>query len=236
MNINLDKKSKSVIAIYAIVLFVYIIAFLIVPFNKGVASWISFVFTIISMISSLFVCGCAFKSNDTLVSRIYGFPIFRVGVMYALIQLVLGIAICIIDAFIIVPYWIALLISVILLGVAAIGVIITDNTRDIIEDSDASIKIETKNTTLFQINIAGIVDMCEDAQIKGELEKLNEVFQFSDPVTSEQTEEIEETIREMLSELKSNIVDGNVDDIKKLIREITNILKERNRICKVGKG
>ncbi len=72
----------------------HILAFLIIPFNKNAASWISFVFTIISIISSLLVCGCAFKAKETLVSKIYGFPIFRVGVVYALVQLVVGIVIC----------------------------------------------------------------------------------------------------------------------------------------------
>lgn len=127
---NLGKKSKSVIAIYAIILVVYIIGFLIIPFNKVAASWISFAFTIIAIAASLFVFNQAFNSKETLVSKIYGYPIFRVGAVYALAQLAIGIVICTIGAFVAVPYWVALLLSIIMLGAAAIGVIITDNTRD----------------------------------------------------------------------------------------------------------
>lgn len=236
MNMQLNKKSKSVIAVYAIVLFVYVLAFLIIPFNKTAASWISFVFTIIAIAGSLFVCGYAFNAKQTLISKIYGYPIFRVGAVYAIAQLVIGVVICAIAAFVAVPYWVALLVSVILLGASAIGVIITDNTRDLVEEVDASVKVDTQNVTRFQIDIAGIVDICENTEVKADLEKLNELFRFSDPVTNEDTKESEEAIKIMLTELKTLVADGSTDDIKALIKKITNALNERNRICKASKG
>lgn len=235
MDMKLDKKAKSTIAVYAIILFLYVLAFLILPFNKIAASWISFIFTVIAIVGSLLICGCAFKAKETLVSKIYGFPIFRVGVVYAIVQLIVGILICAIGAFVVVPYWVALLLSVLFLGAAAIGVIVTDNTRDLIEEIDDSVTVETENVTLFQINIAGIVDECDNDEVKAELVKLNELFQFSDPVTNDSTKEIEATITAMLSELKTIVVDGSTDDIKKLIKKLTNSLNERNRICKASK-
>ncbi len=232
---KLGKKSKSVIAVYAILLFVYVLAFLIIPFHKIAASWISFAFTIIAIASSLLVFNFAFNAKETLVSKIYGYPIFRVGAAYALAQLALGIVICAIAAFVAVPYWVALLLSIILLGAAAIGVIITDNTRDLVEEVDERVKVDTKNATRFQIDIAGIVDICENTEVKADLEKLNELFRFSDPVTNDETREVEESIKTMLSELKTIVVDGSTDDIKALIKKITNALNERNRICKASK-
>lgn len=233
---KLGKKSKSVIAIYAILLVVYIVAFLIIPFNKIAASWISFAFTIIAIAGSLLIFNFAFNAKETLVSKIYGYPIFRVGAVYALAQLVIGVVICAISAVIAVPYWVALLVSVILLGAAAIGVIITDNTRDLVEEVDESVNVDTKNVTRFQIDIAGIDDVCENTEVKADLEKLNELFRFSDPVTNDETREVEESIKTMLAELKTIVADGSTDDINALIKRITNTLNERNRICKASKG
>ena len=235
MDIKFDKKSKSTIAVYVIILLTYVIAFLILPFKKNVASWITFVFTIIAIVGSLIVCGCAFKSKKTLVSKIYGFPIFRVGAVYAIVQLSVGIIICVISKFVDVPYWIALLLSIVFLGGATIGVIVTDNTRDLIEEIDDSIKKETEAVTYFQINIAGIVDECENDEVKPQLIKLNELFQFSDPVTNDRTKDIEASIKSMLEELKAFVVDGTTEDIKALIKKIANALNERNRICKASK-
>jgi len=232
---KLDKKEKSVIVIYVIVLFVYVFTFLIVPFHKAVASWIAFVFTIVALISSLLISSIAFKSRETVISQIYGLPIFRVGVIYVITQFIIGVIICSIATFVAVPYWLVLLLSVILLGVALIGVIVTDNTRDMIEVIDESVKIETKNVTYFQINIAGIVDNCKNYDVKSELETLNNLFKFSDPVTNEATKEIEETIKVMIDKLKVLVADGSTEDIKLLIEELTNTLNQRNRICKANK-
>ena len=232
---NLGKKSKSVIAIYAIILVVYIIGFLIIPFNKIAASWISFAFTIIAIAASLFVFNQAFNSKETLVSKIYGYPIFRVGAVYALAQLAIGIVICAIGAFVAVPYWVALLLSIIMLGAAAIGVIITDNTRDLVEHVDETVKVDTEVVTNFQINIAGVVDCCEDSNLKLELEKLNDAFRFSDPVSNAKTKEAEDKINVLLNELKANVESNNISESTTLVKKITNALAERNRICKASK-
>lgn len=235
MNMKLGKKSKSVIAIYAILLVVYIVAFLIIPFNKIAASWISFAFTIIAIASSLLIFNFAFNAKETLVSKIYGYPIFRVGAVYALAQLALGVVICIIAAFVAVPYWVALLLSIILLGAAAIGVIITDNTRDMVEKVETEVKEEIKAVTYFQIDIDGIFDECESAELKEELDELSERFKFSDPVSNESTKAIEEKIKGMLSDLRSFVEAKNTDEANALIKKIDNAIKERNRICKANK-
>lgn len=235
MNMKLGKKSKSVIAIYTILLIVYIVSFLIIPFNKIAASWISFAFTIIAIASSLLVFNFAFNAKETLVSKIYGYPIFRVGAVYALIQLALGIVICSIAIFVAVPYWVALLLSVILLGAASIGVIITDNTRDLIEHVDEATKSDAGSVTHFQISIAGIVDFCENFTLKLELQKLDEAFHFSDPVSNQHTKEVEDKLFVLLSELKNFVEDNNVVEATACIKKISNALAERNRICKAMK-
>ena len=232
---NLGKKSKSVIAIYAIILVVYIIGFLIIPFNKIAASWISFAFTIIAIAASFFVFNQAFNSKETLVSKIYGYPIFRVGAVYALVQLAIGTVICAIGAFVAVPYWVALLLSIIMLGAAAIGVIITDNTRDLVEHVDETVKVDTEVITNFQIDIAGVVDCCEDSNLKSELEKLNDAFRFSDPVSNAKTKEAEDKINVLLNELKATVESNNISESTALVKKITNTLAERNRICKASK-
>ena len=230
-----EKKSRSVALIYAIVLFLFIMAFLIIPFRKNASSWISFVFTIIGFVFSLIVCGVAFKAKKTLVSRIYGYPIFRIGVIYALAQFLTGVAICTISAFVNVPFWISILVSVVLLGMASIVVIITDNTRDIIEKVDETTKSKTKKMVFFQIDIAGIIDDCGNPEAKAELVKLNELFKYSDPVSNEETMAKENTINSLLTDLKIAVEKDDTDSVMDLTKQITNALRERNRICQATK-
>lgn len=232
---NKTKMKNSVIMVYAIILAVYVLAFLIIPFNKVAASWISFAFTIFALISSLAICGFAFNKGEKLVSKIYGLPVFKIGVFYAVAQFVLGVVICVIAAFVAIPYWIVLLLSVILLAGSAIGLIVVDNVRVIVESMDEEVKQATRNLTVFKVNIVGILDVCTNAEVKPDLQKLNELFKYSDPVSSEATQPHEQAINTMLIELRNIVENGSTEDVKALITKITNALNDRNRVCKATK-
>ena len=232
---NMNKKNKSIIAAYGILAFIYLIAFVIIPFPKNAASWISFVFTLVSFVLSLGVTLYVFGKDDEMTSKFYGFPIFKIAYMYPLIQFVVGLIICIVAAFVAVPYWIALILSLIILGASAIGVIATDNARDIVEQTEAESERVTKATKMFNLNIASVLDLCTEPSVKIELEKLAESFRFSDPVSSDATEDIESTIMEKLENLKISISSSDSDENIAKITELKNLLAERNRICKVSK-
>ena len=236
MNIKLNKKSISMIAVYAIILVVYILTFCLIPFPKIAASYISFAFTIVSILASLGITAVAFKDDDALVSKIYGFPVFRIGYIYVAAQFIIGLIICIVASFVAVPYWVALLLSIILLGAAGIGVIAADNTRDTIKSIDNETERVTRTTKIFKLDIATIVDLCEDAEVKKELLKLSEDIRFSDPVSSEATEEAETQLLEEIRILRGFVESNDNENSLKQIKKTSDLLAERNRICKAFKN
>lgn len=235
MNIKLNKKSISMIAVYAIILVVYILVFCLVPFPKIAASYISFAFTIVSILASFGITAFAFKDDDAVVSKIYGFPVFRIGYLYVAVQFIVGVIICIIASFVAVPYWVAFLISIILLGAAGIGVIATDNTRDAIINVDNQVERVTKAVKIFKLDIAAVVDLCDDTDVKKELNKLSDDMKYSDPVSSEATEETEAQLLEEIRILRGFVESNDKENSLKQIRKTSNLLAERNRICKAFK-
>ncbi len=116
-----------------------------------------------------------------MTSKRYGFPIFKIAYMYPLVQFAVGVIICIIAAVIAVPYWVALILSLIILGAAAIGVIATDNARDIVDQTEAESERVTKATKMFNLNIASVLDLCNDAAVKKNLKRLLKVFDSATP-------------------------------------------------------
>ena len=235
MSTKFGKKSISFIATYAIVLLIYIVSFLLIPFEKQEASWISFGFTVLSIISSLAIAGYAFKSDDKLVSKVYGFPIFVVGAIYAAVQIILGVIICVLAAFIDFPTWLAWLLPFILLGASAIGVILTDNGRDFATEIDESTKANTQAISYFQLSVASIADYAKDESVKDEILKLDEAFRYSDPVSNEHTAPAERKIAAMLTELREAVENGDSQLAHSYIEKIERLLNERNRICKMSK-
>lgn len=235
MNIKLNKKNKSAIAIFGIAAFVYILCFTIIPFPKNTASWISFAFTLISFVAGLAIFAYAFKDAESLVSKFYGFPIFRIGYLYIAAQFIVGLLICIVAAFVAVPYWVALLLSIILLAAACIGVIATDNTRDIIETIESETDKATESVKKFNLDIQSIVDLCTDETVKEKLEELAEKIKYSDPVSSVATQDTECVLFEEMDVLRNLVEDNDIDRIMPQIKRVTNLVNERNRICKANK-
>ncbi len=230
MNLK-DKKTLSTLLVHAIIALVLFILFVAVPTSKGAAGWIAMGFTLIAIAASFFIMIYAFGKGSKLVSKVYGFPIARVGFLYAAAQTVVLIVICIVAAFVNVPAWISIVLSILLLGAAAIGIIITDNIRDHVEAIEEQTQAVTKNVSYFRTNLSGLTDRTTDPEIRKALEKLEDELRYSDPVSSEATKEIEGEIEERIDGLKGKM-DGEKEKVLQEIAEIGNLVRERNRVCK----
>jgi len=233
---NQNRKSlTSVLAGSAIAVFLYVFCFLIIPFDKNEASWIAFGFTLLSFFAGFGIFALAFKNAETAVSKVYGFPILRVGLIYIIAQLILGVIICFIAAFADLEYWVPLLLSVILLGLAGIGVISTNATRNEIENLEAETERVTRPTKIFNLNIQAIIDMCTSEPLKKELLKLAEEIKYSDPVSSDATLNIENALLGEINALRNLVQQNAVEAALYQITRVTNLLNERNRVCKAFK-
>lgn len=226
-----NKRKKSAAVIYGIAALVFVVLVLVIPFSKPAASWVMFAFSIISFILGLVISLYAFSKSETLVSKFYGYPVFRIGFLYTTLQVILSIVIFAIGAFVNVPYWVGITISVLLLGMAAMGVIAVDNARDYVEDIDVKTVSSIKAVTKFNNDIADILDLCKSDTIREPLQKLVTKFKYSDPVSSPATEEKERSIEDELEKLRFLV---SSDDEQKAISQIeivSNLLNSRNRIC-----
>ena len=230
----MDKKTGSVISIYAIIFVIYNILFWVIPFPKNSASMVVYVFSLLSIVTALGITYIAFAKGNGIKSKIYGFPIFKVGIMYAAIQIIFGIIIFVFGCFTEVPVWISIVLSVILAGLVAIGVIATDNARDIIDEQEAETIRRTKTVTQFRLSIDNIVDMCKDAELKKKLSYLSEDFKYSDPMSAPELEEIEKKIKDAVDELKY-FVDNGDETASDKAEQIKIMLADRNRQCKMYK-
>ena len=234
MKIELSKKTASLIAVYAIAIVVYLFAFLIIPFPKSAASWISFVFTLVALAASCFITMYAFKEDEPLDSKVYGFPIFKVGAVYAIAQFVFGLLICILASFMQMPVWIPLLVSVVFLAAAAVGVIAADNIKDIVIEQKEAVEVQTKVMKTFTVDLSYVSSLTKDPILSKAVEKLAEEFRFSDPVSNEATEKIELQLNEEVDKLASLLKD-NPEEAFKQIEFIKSVLDKRNRIAKESK-
>lgn len=230
-----NKRIKSILSVYAIAILVYVVLTLIIPFSKSSASWVAFAFTILSFIIGAAITVWFFDKEKSLVSKFYGYPVFRIGFLYTIVQVIISILIFVVGEFTNLPYWIGLGVSILLLGLALIGIITVDNARDYITEVEAKSEISTKTLTLFKVDIADILDTCTNQEVYEALKKLNEKFKYSDQVSSLATEEKEEEIKQAIEKLKDIINTESSENVIDEIKLISNLLSSRNRICEARK-
>lgn len=228
----MNGKSKNVVVItYAVITVIFVVAFFVVPFERNATAWSAFAFGCVSLITGAIIAFRSFDKGDCLKSKIYGFPIFRLGYYYTIVQLILSIGFIISAWFVEIPSWVVIIFSLALLGVTVIGVAQLDNVRDIAERQDISVKTNTEVMESLHRDVDSLVRKCTDENIKKELEKLAEEFKYSDPVSSEKTLEIEKQLKEMISKFIDETALSDLD-----VTKISNLLKKRNDICKQMKG
>ena len=226
------KSFSSTAIIFLLVVLLYVFAFLVIPFPKNATSWTAFVFTLAAFCVCLYSLYLAFGKGEKLVSRVYGLPIMKVGTTYLAVQLVIGVALCFIGAFVELETWISLILSVVPLAAAIIGLIAFDSVRDAIEEQEAADVRATRSVRLFKINIDSIVSLCEVPDTLPALKKLAEDIKYSDPVTCNETAALEEQILVEINTLRSMV---NSPAALREIQHISNLLADRNRICKMYK-
>lgn len=230
----MKKKIVSILSVYGIVFLMYCVLFFAIPFKKTGADIPAFLFSVLALLLGMLVVLYTAQKGETLKSKLYGFPILKLGVLYTIIQLVFGVIIWTVNSFVKVPVWLVIVLSVLWLGCMAVGVIAADNSQDIIEQMDKAAESKLTASRSFRLELDDIVNACENEVVRNALEGLAEEIRYSDPVSSEELEEIEHRIDEALNNLRELLNSKEELELQK-IKELKRMVADRNRRCKLLK-
>lgn len=231
-----SKNSKNGIRGYialAVVFVVFSVIAFAAPFIKSGTFWISYIFGVLAIAYQIYIFKISFTKDGAAKSKFYGFPIARVGVIYLAVQLVVSIIEFLVAG--ILPLWIAIIINIFPLAYAVLGCVVTDAMREEIERQDVQLKKDVSNMRALQSLSASLVGMCSDESVKAIIQKMSDEFKYSDPVSSEQTGELESELHNQLDELQKALLDGDYSSIEPQCSKIIANLSERNRLCALNK-
>lgn len=213
----------------SILLILYILVAFLVPFAHTAVFWTSFVFTLLAfgvVVASIYL---AFVRKSDAKSRFYGFPIAKIGAIYGIAQLVIGLVFMALGAWL--PIWVAALVSAILLGAAVIGLISADAVVEEIHVQDEKLKKDVSFMRAQQSRVNQLAGQCAMPEVK----RFAEDIRFSDPVSGPALEEIQRDLAAAIDELEAAILDGDPEITRTLCQKAATILSERNRLCKLNK-
>lgn len=219
--------------VLGLVLAVFCVVAFAAPFARTAAFWLGFGFGAFALLFQLYIFRTADANGDAR-SRFYGFPIIRVGVYYLVAQLVASIIEMALAS--VLPAWAPLILNILLAAAAIIGCVTVGTMRDEIAQQDGKLRKNVSNMRELQSLSAALVSQCADESLKATLQKLADEFRYSDPVSSEKTEDLEADMRARLGDIQQALVDGDIDGAKTLCARLTACLAERNRLCSISKS
>ena len=227
------KNSLRGMIVLALLMIVFSAAAFVIPFARTAAFWIAYGFGVLALLFQLYVFKAAFSKDGSARSRFYGFPIARVGVIYLAVQLIVSFIEMALAKLL--PVWVPLIVNLVLFAAAAIGCITVETMRDEIVRQDGQLKKDVSNMRELQSLSASLANQCADESLKPTLRKLADEFRFSDPVSSENTSELEADMRSRLGDIQQALIEGDAVGVKNLCARLTGTLTERNRICALNK-
>ena len=217
----------------AIVLVLYCVVALAIPFHKGGVFWICFLFTVLAICAQVYVFHIAFQKGESVRSKFYGFPIAKIGVIYLVVQLIVGLVLMALGTHI--PVWLALVICVVILAISAVGFIAADAVRDEVERQDIQLKKDVSMIRALQSKMNAVAGQGADTANAKALKDLAEEFRYSDPVSADSLAEIEFELSNQVDLLSQAVLDGDEESVRDLIQKTVLTLAERNRLCKLSK-
>lgn len=219
------KKNNAYIALGILFIVFSAVAF-IAPIEKTSTFWISYIFAAV-VIAFQIPAGKKAISSPDLKSIFMGWPLLYISLTYLGSQLVASLALMLIPN---VPVWVAVIISVILLGLACVGVLGGNAAHETIDKTEAKVQSKVSYVKSIQSDVEILAVQETDPETKKALQELAQSIRYSDPMSSEILSGLEEQI---WSEVQSL---SKVQDKKDKIGEIQNLLKQRNIKCKALKA
>lgn len=224
----MKKNSKCGYLILAIAFILFNVIAFAIPTAKTLTFWIAYAFTAIAFIAQAIIWNKAFSCAVALKSKFLGFPIVHIGIVYLIIQLIVFVVFMTLPLS---PAWIAIVVSALICGIAAICMITTNVGREEIDRVKEKVQQKTGFIKRIQADVDCLYEAETDPIIKSAYMKLSEKIRFSDPMSSDLLNDIEHEIALNIEQLKSTDNDNKLDTIRKIEQLVT----ERNIKCKVLK-
>ena len=233
----MTKNSKKYISVVSILVVLYNVLVWAIPFPKNdIATFIiSYVASMMALLAQPVIYYIAIHNKDSLKSKLYGWPILKVGYVYGIVQLCTTVLFYIIGAFIEIPTWISIVLTIIIIGFVLIGILVTDTYREEIEKMEISAPITKKFILDLRIDSEAFARKITTEPIHSELVDFAELVKYSDPVSTDSLVDFEDEIARKYIEIKELIINEKLIEARNELKEIYILMEERNKRCKATK-
>ena len=212
------KLTKHAWILWGVALAVVLVLALVIPFVKTAVYWIGLLCTAAMFGVCAFAFIRAFRKDGTMESKLLGWPIFKVGYVALIVQIVVGFALMGLAA--LCPVWAAAIAEVAAFAVTAFCMTVKDAAREAVTTAEVKVADNTAEWKAIRARANAIAAETGHPDIK----KLAEEIRYADPTPTSMDGEI----AQMLETLSSY---ADAENIKKAAA----MLEQRKALAKESK-
>ena len=209
------KLTKHAWILWGIALAVVLVLALVIPFVKTAVYWIGLLCTVAMFGVCALAFVRAFRKDNTVESKLLGWPIFKVGYVALIVQIIVGFALMGLAA--LCPVWAAAIAEVAVLAVTAFCMTMKDAVREAVTTAEAKV---TDNTAAWKAIRARANAIAAETG-HPDIRKLAEEIRYADPTPTSMDGEI----AQMLETLSSYADAENIAKSRKLIEQRRTFIK-----------
>lgn len=210
------KLTKHAWILWGIALAVVLVLALVIPFVKTAVYWIGLLCTVAMFGVCALAFVRAFRKDSTVESKLLGWPIFKVGYVALIVQIIVGFALMGLAA--LCPVWAAAIAEVTVLAVTAFCMTMKDAVREAVTTAEAKVTDNTAAWKAIRARANAIAAETGHPDIK----KLAEEIRYADPTPTSMDGEI----AQMLETLSSYADAANIRKALMMIKQRQTFAKE----------
>lgn len=222
---------------WAIVLAVFnVIIFTVTAETVGfeavtVSFWIGYAFITIAFVGNL-VCSLLFFKEENKGKIFLNLPIITISYSALCISLVIGTIAMAVPS---IPYWVGIIVDVLVLAFYAIAILKASAVADIVSDIDKKIKTQKFFIKSLTVDAETLMARAKSDDIKAEAKRVYEAIRYSDPMSNEAFASVEAQITIKFNEFSQAVENDSVDESKTKSAELLILINDRNKKCKLLK-
>ena len=233
----MNKRFKNYLAVWSVLLVVFNVVAFVTPTKVGGFSkfdgafWAGYIFITLALCGQLAVAYYASK-EENIQKLFYKIPLITLSWSGMIAMFSWG-GICM--AYPLIPTWVGIIGCFVVLGVNVISVIKAGIAADIVSGVDEKIKVQTFFIKSLTVDAEGLVARAQTDESRNNCRKLFETVRYSDPMSHDALAGIESQITLKFAELTDAVNTGDDVIIAKLCKEVSILVEDRNRKCKILK-
>ena len=203
-----------------------------VGFEAVTASfWIGYVFITLAFIGNL-VCSLLFFKEENKNKVFLNLPIITISYSALCVSLIVGAVAMAVSS---IPYWVGIIVDVLILAFYAIAILKASAAAEIVSDIDKKIKTQTFFIKSLTVDAETLIARAKSDEIKAEAKKVYEAIRYSDPMSNEVLASVEAQITIKFNEFSQAVEDDSTDESKTKSAGLLILINDRNKKCKLLK-